>query len=748
MNASYICTMKRILFAIFFFLTIFSNTTFAQVVCDLTYERTLQGFDVYIHNPSGATMYRAKEYIDADGSPRAYGPNNSGLDYTANAGYTGNWWGVVADATGQNPILQTAADPYPGMYVSTTSLVNSNYPIDNPLRYVNSETVPFIAMPTNVLASGNIHVGDVAYVYNTTTGQSCFAIYADAGNTTSIGEGSIYLATQDGVDPNVRTGGTSLGIIDYVVFPHSGFGQGYIPTIAQIDSIGNLYLNAAGGPCIVSCIGPVFDNISPTTIISTPAAWDTTNFNIGFTDVDNGCGSGIEKTFYQVTDYNGNEWRANNSRGFFNDNFDLPTINSDWTTVTGTWAINSGVLEQSDESLSNTNIYAPLTQNLSNEYLYSWSGKIGGTGNNRRAGFHFFSDAGANVNRGNSYFVWFRVDQGVCEFYKVTNDVFSLVNSVPMTVNANQWYDWKVVYDRVSGEMDVYQDNVFVGSWTDSSPYSNGNYISFRSGNCNWQINDFSVYRSRTSNTAVNVNVGACTSCDIRYENQNPVSPSGKINSIAVDSAKNISAIATQNINVDFTDPSPLGFVNDGTGNDIDTTYDGTQLQANWATANDVNSGITNYYYAMGTTPGASDVVSWTNNANVISVAATSLSLVHLQDYYVSVQAENTAQMKSPTVTSDGQLYFDLTTATPQQTLDSKSGFSIYPNPSNGTFTLNSRITNGEILIYNSLGETVFSSMANSQTSVIDLSDRANGIYFVTLKTDKESFTQKIIVNH
>ena len=86
----------------------------AQVSCSMTYERTLQGFDVYIHNPSGATMYRAKMYIDADGSPRAYGPNNSGLDYTANAGYPGNWWALVTDASG-NPILQGAADPYPGI---------------------------------------------------------------------------------------------------------------------------------------------------------------------------------------------------------------------------------------------------------------------------------------------------------------------------------------------------------------------------------------------------------------------------------------------------------------------------------------------------------------------------------------------------------------------------------------------------------------------------------------------------------
>src|ERR1700741_1242094 len=333
--------MKKIITSLLF--VVFS-ASFSQVNCDLWHERTLAGFDVYIHNPSGATMYKAKFYIDADGSPRAYGPNNSGLDWTANAGYTGNWWALVTDASG-NPIIQGPSEPYPGMYVCATSLYDSNYGLSNPLRYVNSETVPYIAMPQNVLASGNVHPGDVAYVYNTVTGQSCFAIYADAGNNTSIGEGSIYLASQIGVNPNVRTGGTSLGIIDYVVFPNSGFGQGYIPTIPEIDSIGNLYLNAAsvGGSCIVACLGSTMDNVAPSTVVTAPAGWDTTNFTTTFTDADAGCLGGVEQSFYQVSDYDANnDWRANNTHGFFNEDFNAPALNPEWTIGPGTWTMNPG----------------------------------------------------------------------------------------------------------------------------------------------------------------------------------------------------------------------------------------------------------------------------------------------------------------------------------------------------------------------------------------------------------------------
>lgn len=729
------------------------NVTFSQVVCSLTYERTLQGFDVYIHNPSGATLYRAKMYIDADGSPRAYGPSNSGLDYTANAGSTGNWWGVVADATGTNPILQTASDPYPGMYVSTTSLVDSHYAIANPLRYVNSETVPFIAMPTNVLSSGNIHVGDVAYVYNTTTGQSCFAIYADAGNTTSIGEASIYTAGHVGVDPDVRTGGTSSGIIDYVVFPNSGFGQGYIPTIPQIDSIGNLFLNSAnvGGPCIVSCIGPVFNNTPPSTLIAPLANWDTTNFTASFTDVSNGCGGSIAKSFYQVTDYNAsNDWRANYTHGFFNDNFDLATINPEWSAVSGTWSINTNnFLQQSDESVTNTNIYAPLVQNLSDSYLYNWTGIMSGTGTNRRAGFHFFADQPDSTNRGNSYFVWFRLDDQKIQIYKSINNSWgaSPVKDTIHAFAANQSYDFKVIYDRITGSIRVYVNDILSAQWTDSSPFSNGSYISFRNANCKYQINNFKVYRSRNA-TAI-VSVGAGNANDIRYQNQNPATPAGKINSIVMDASGNISAVNSQNVNVDWTHPSAVSLVKDGTGADIDTTNNGTQLQANWSASVDANSGISKYYYAIGTTPGATNVVGWTDNLNNLTLTASSLSLVNLQNYYISIKAEDGAGMKSSVVTSDGQLYYNIATAISK--LREEQNIIVFPNPSTGVFNIqfsNLNFSVGTITVTDALGREVFSSKINSQNSTykFDISNQANGLYYVIVNCDGKLFRSKVVV--
>lgn len=224
------------------------------VTCSKTYITTIQTFSVYSHSTFGYIMYKAKMAIDADGSPRAYGPSNSGLDYTANAGSTGNWWGVVADATGTNPIIQGPSDPYPGMYVSTTSLVNSAYATTNPLRYVDSENVPFFVLPSAITTSNNIHLGDIGFVFNTTNGKGCYAVFADGGPAGKLGEGSIYLANKLGINSSPKTGGTTLGIINYVVFPNSGAGQGTIPTITQINNIGMAKMKKVGGLELMNCL--------------------------------------------------------------------------------------------------------------------------------------------------------------------------------------------------------------------------------------------------------------------------------------------------------------------------------------------------------------------------------------------------------------------------------------------------------------------------------------------------------------
>jgi len=494
---------------------------------------------------------------------------------------------------------------------------------------------------------------------------------------------------------------------------------------------------------------PNSDNINPITLVTVPTSWVTQNFTSTFSDTDNSGGSGIEKSFYQVLDYNGTEWRANNGNGFFSDNFDN-AIHPDWTVGTGTWTINAGFLEQSDQTNTNTNIYAPLTQNLSNVYFYNWQGKIDGTGTDKRAGFHFFCDNAALTNRGNSYFVWFRADQSQLQIYKVVNNNFgTAAYSTPLTINASTWYDYKVLYNRISGEMAVYVNNALAGSWTDPTPYSNGNYISFRNGDCSFLVNDLKVYRSRLP--SVTVSVGAASTNDARYQSPDPGTPSCRIKSITKDVAGNLSAVASQNVYIDWTIPS--GFlVNDGTSIDIDISGSLTQLSANWTISAETNSGLVSYSYAIGTTSGATDITNWTDNGLNTAVTHTGLTLLPNQYYYFSVQSIDSAGLQSTVYSSNGQM-ISLTSIDEQE---ANFGLFVYPNPFSNSSNINYKLIENskvEIMLTDVLGKELFLynnvQSPGSYELNINAEDLklAQGMYFVKLKTDSAQKVVKISVN-
>ena len=399
--------------------------------------------------------------------------------------------------------------------------------------------------------------------------------------------------------------------------------------------------------------GPSFttlncDNTAPTTSVSDPSAWETTDFTATFTDADN---VSVEKAFYQVLDYDGTYWGANNANGFFGDNFDVQQ--PVWTDSLGTWNVTGGELVQSDESENNSNFFAPLNQTLSNRYLYHFIAKVEGTGTNRRFGFHLFCDDARQTNRGNSYFVWFRVEGQTLEFFKVSGNTFSSASKIITNVNTTpgQYYDFKITYDRILGIIAVWRDNVFMGSWTDTSPYSaNGNYISFRSGNSKLTVNELKVYRSRNATTTVTM---GDNSKDIRYQNPNPSTSSAKIKSIVVDGNYNLSAIDYHDLNVDWTKPSNVSVI-DGTTIDVDTVYSTTTAISTWTTSVDANSNVTEYWYALGSTSGGTEIVNWTNNGTGTTITLNSLTLTLGNHYYFSVKSKNGAGLWSNVTTSDG----------------------------------------------------------------------------------------------
>lgn len=464
----------------------------------------------------------------------------------------------------------------------------------------------------------------------------------------------------------------------------------------------------------------VTDNIPPVTQIQTPANWLTQDTTIIFVDSDN---LQIEGSYWNVSDYDGNEWRSNASQGFFNDEF--IQLHTEWNISTGTWTIDNGKLKQSDETLTNTNIYTYLDQSLSDEYLYEWKGTTFGSGSNRRSGFHFASDDGSMPNRGNSYFVWFRVDNQTLQFYKVTNDVFTLVHAVPFTTVANQEYLYKVIFNRITGKISVFVNDQFIGSWTDTNPYQNGQYISFRTGNSSYLVDNLKVYRSRTSTEQVSI--GNSTSM-IRYQNTNPVTPSGKITSLVKDQAHLFDS-AEQLLNIDWTAPEFNGFINDGLSNDVDTFFNTQTFTCNWQGWYDPHSGIAYYNYATGTAPGVDDIVLFTNNG---SNEFCSYNSSNIQSdgtkYFHTIQAVNQAGLINQA--SSNGFYLVVNTSSLKNEFDT---VNIFPNPTNDVVNIQSNQAITSVRILDQTGRIYYSVLKNEPFTSIDLHNLSSGVYFMEI---------------
>ena len=185
---------------------------------------TIQGTEIW-QLADQSLSYVAGMTVDADGSPRCYGPNDSGLDATVCAGHPGNWWGILT--VDGEPLIQGPDDPAPGMYVSTTSLQNKDYLATDPRRYLNAELVPFVVIP-GILAKqcSGVALGCKVLVQNIKTGDQTLAVCGDIGPSTHLGEVSMKVASIMGVNNSPRIGGDPRLIYRYTFDPGTP-AQGY-----------------------------------------------------------------------------------------------------------------------------------------------------------------------------------------------------------------------------------------------------------------------------------------------------------------------------------------------------------------------------------------------------------------------------------------------------------------------------------------------------------------------------------------
>jgi hypothetical protein len=208
---------------------------------------------------AGVFFYESGLAIDADGSPRAYHPTDRlGLDSLSHAGHRGNWWALVTDneKTSGTPVVQGAADPAPGYFVSTTALYDrTNANPRDPRRYVDAEKIPYVVLHPKALHYARL--GDFATVVNLKNRKVSAAIVADeSAPNLPVGEGSIALAELLAIDSSPRRGGQD-GKVVFVIYP--GSGNGKPRKLQDIFANSNRLFEAWGGvnrldACLVSGI--------------------------------------------------------------------------------------------------------------------------------------------------------------------------------------------------------------------------------------------------------------------------------------------------------------------------------------------------------------------------------------------------------------------------------------------------------------------------------------------------------------
>ncbi|MGQ9863525.1 MAG: T9SS type A sorting domain-containing protein [Bacteroidia bacterium] len=456
------------------------------------------------------------------------------------------------------------------------------------------------------------------------------------------------------------------------------------------------------------------------------------DISASFTDSDTR--SGIAYRFYLPVSLN-TVWQATTSKGFLYDDFDLLS----WQSLTGTWSVSAGLLLQSDNAETNTNLYTPLTQNASTLYLFRTRTRLLNTTGNRRWGFHIFADDPTQTQRGNSYLIWLRADNNTLQIYEtIANTLYTrLTAPLPFPLTTNTWYDIIVVYNN--GTLTVYLNDTPIGSWTDTSPFP-GSHLSLRTNQAQIEWDYFTVWQSRSATALIEVGPTSMAFT----QNPNPTTPAFRLYSLVQDQVERFSAETYQETSVDWTPPSAPPQVRDSLGVvDQQYCYQPDRLWANWDASADPHSDIQTYEYAIGTAPGSTDVVSWTP-INALSFTHTGLSLISGTTYYTTVRAKNHAGLYSNPSTSNGITFLGTPLSyTEPHALSSLT--QIYPNPTFDEIVIQWTDTQkATCILYDLQGRALRQIIVRQGENRLSLGDVARGLYLLWVERDKTYLIQKL----
>ena len=95
----------------------------------------------------------------------------------------------------------------------------------------------------------------------------------------------------------------------------------------------------------------------------------------------------------------------------------------------------------------------------------------------------------------------------------------------------------------------------------------------------------------------------------------------------------------------------------------------------------------------------------------------------------------------------DGENTYSIVITVGKCGIDTAGSFTLYPNPSTGTFTLSytaDRTLVSSIGIFNAAGEQVYGSIGFQ--SIVDLSNKPSGEYFVQIHLPSKTINLQVIV--
>ena len=240
--------------------------------------------------------------------------------------------------------------------------------------------------------------------------------------------------------------------------------------------------------------------------------WYDDDFTLKINDAPSECI--YDFCFYNINDFDGTEWRSNNTRGFLFEEFSTININSEWTTQEGIWSIDNGELFQGHQLKDNTQIDINLNQNDSTNYMYEWKMKLSGDPINKRGGIHIFADDLTQDFRGNSYLIYFLENRDDVKIYKTdAAGNYDQLLTKDFDIPIDEFFDCRVVYEPSTGHIRVWVNDELAAYVNDESPLLSGNGISLRTGDSYGWFDDLIVSKSRVcsgENTVVVSPNGDC----------------------------------------------------------------------------------------------------------------------------------------------------------------------------------------------------------------------------------------------